>query len=154
MLLFFCPPDDPLQKKRVSSINDLAWPYILTRIPCVISVRPRLSILIPDPSRHLPNEVISTWSPHWLCSHCFGAAQSRVFYTMSLFLLRAHPVGVYLLLKCEYLHFKIEQAVKTIVHYMWFLGHGPQGGGRNLTSTYFFIVTMGLGLFKVRLLMV
>ena len=73
---------------------------------------------------------------------------------MSLFLLRAHPVGVYLLLKCGYLHIKIEQAVKTIVHYMWILGHSPQGGERNLTNTYFFIVTMGLGLFKVRLLMV
>ncbi len=73
---------------------------------------------------------------------------------MSLFVLRAHPVGVYLLLKCEHLNFKIEQAVKTIVHGMWFLGHSPQGGGRNLTNTYFFIVTMGLGLFKVCLFMV
>ena len=70
---------------------------------------------------------------------------------MSLFSLRAHPVGVYLLLECEYLNFEIEHAIKTVAHHMWLLGHSPQEGGRNLTSTYFFIVTMGFGLFEVRL---
>ena len=67
---------------------------------------------------------------------------------MSLFLLRAHPVGVYLLLKCEYLHFKIEQAVNTIVHYMWFLGHSPQGGDEALQTPTFLLLQWGLGCSK------